>query len=189
MIFKMLKAIYMKYKCSPLSDECGGPQIYVLAAMAIFLLLGLYTTFAYAHKIQVMATSLHNGIKTAAITAFSDNTIPDPVNYGMQLSDVSAVQQEFMTNLQSNLQNWPQSTYTIQSFQLFNEADKGTSPPPGFSQSVPGTSIYITMNMNIVINPGFLPMSNTHWSIPLHVMVSSNSYESSTGVWNLVRGS
>lgn len=184
----MLIAIHRKYKHSQLSDECGGPQIYVLAAISIFFLLALYTTFAYAHKIQVMATMLHNGIKTAAITALGDHTVTDADNYGIKIVDVSDVQQEFMTNLQNNLKNWPIGSYTLQSFQVYSEGDKGSSPPSGFSQPIPGASIYITMNMNVAINPGFIPMPNTHWSIPLNIMVSSNSFESSTGAWNLVRG-
>ena len=182
------KAIYWRYKKSSLSDECGGPQIYVLAATAIFFLLALYTTFAYAHKIQVMATRLHDAINIAAITALGDNTVPDPENGGLDIVDTTKTQQEFTTNLQNHLKNWPSSSFALQSTQVFTEADKGSSPPTGFSQAVPGTSIYLTMTMNIALIPGVIPMSNTHWSIPIRVMVSPNSYERSTGTWNLVRG-
>lgn len=182
------KAIYWRYKKSRFSDECGGPQIYVLAATAIFFLLALYTTFAYAHKIQVMATRLHDAINNSAITALGDNTVPDPENGGLDIVDTTKTQQEFTTNLQNHLKNWPSSSFSLQSTQVFSEADKGSSPPTGFSQAVPGTSIYLTMTMNIALIPGFIPMSNTHWSIPIRVMVSPNSYERSTGTWNLVRG-
>lgn len=158
--------------------------------MAIFFLLGLFTTFAYAYKIQHMVTILHDGINTAAITALGDHTVPDVDNNGgIKIFDESDLQQEFLTNLQNGLQNWPVSSYALQSFQVFGEGDRGSAPPVGFSQPIPGTSVYIAMTMNVAINTGFLPMSNTHWSIPLHVMVSSNSYERSTGAWNLVRGS
>ena len=184
----MLKTICRKYKSSSLSDECGGPQIYILAAISIFFLLALYTTFAYAHKIQVMATRLHDSINTAAITALGDNTVPDSANGGIQVVDTTQTQREFTANLQNDLKSWASSSFTLQSAQVFSEADKGSSPPTGFSQAVPGTSIYLTMTMNIALLPGFIPMSNTHWSIPLQVMVSPNSYESSTGTWNLVRG-
>lgn len=184
----LLKVMYLKYKNSSLSDECGGPQIYVLAATALFFLLALYVTFAYAHKVQVMATRLHDGIKTAAITALGDNTLLDPVDGGVHVSNASAVQQEFMANLQDQVKNWPQSSYTLQSLQVFGEGDKGSAPPSGFSEPIPGTSLYISMIMNITIVPGVIPMSNTHWAIPINVLVTPNSYESSTGTWNLVRG-
>ncbi|HBV88450.1 MAG TPA: hypothetical protein DEF42_17845 [Desulfosporosinus sp.] len=184
----MLKRIYQKYKSMQISDDRGGPQIYVLAAISIFLLLALYSTFGYVYKIQVMATRLHDAISTSAITALGANTVPDPTKGGIQVVDTSEVQQEFMINLQNNLKNWPSSSYTLQSAQVFSENDKGSSSPFAFSEPVPGTSIYLEMTMNIALFPGFIPMSNTHWSIPLHVMVSPNSYESSTGTWNLVRG-
>lgn len=183
----MLKRIYRKYKSLPISDECGGPPIYVLGAAAIFFLLALITTFAYAYKIQHMASMLNNGIKTAAITVLGDTTVSDPDSGGIKVVDVIAAEQEFSTDIQAQLTNWPQSTYTLQSFQVFSEADRGSIPPPGFTQPVPGTSIYLTMNLNLVIHPGFIPI-NTHWSIPLYVMVSPNSYESSTRAWNLTRG-
>ena len=185
---KMLKKVYQKYKSMPISDDCGGPQIYVLAAISIFLLLALYSTFGYVYKIQVMATRLHDSISTSAITALGDNTAPDPTKGGIQVVDTDHIRQEFLANLQNNLRNWPSSSYTLQSAQVFSEVDKGASSPLGFSEPVPGTSIYLAMTMNIVLFPGFIPMSNTRWSIPLHVMVSPNSYESSTGTWNLVRG-
>jgi len=184
---KMFKEIYRRYKQSPVSDERGGPQIYVLGGFAILLLLALFTTFGYAHKIQIMATNLHYGIKTAAITALGNHTVPDvDNNYGIQIYDESDLKQEFMANLQNQMKYWPKSTYTLDSFQVYGESDRGSSPPVGFSQPIPGTSVYIKMTFNIAINPGFIPM-NTHWSIPLYVMVSSNSYESATGAWNLAR--
>lgn len=184
---KVLQVIYRKYKGSRFADERGGPQIYVLAAVAMFFLLALFTTFGYAHKIQIMAMKLHYGIKTAATTTLGDNTVTDPDTGGIQVIDTSNMQNEFLSNLKNQMQDWPDSSYTLQSFQVFSEGDKGSSPPSGFNNPIPGTSIYLTMNLNLVITPGFIPM-NTNWSIPLRVMVSPNSYESSTGAWNLVRG-
>jgi hypothetical protein len=182
-----VKRFHKKYKNSSLGNECGGPHIYVLGLMFLFFLLAVFTAFAYAHKIQTMATMLHEGIKTAAVTSFGDNAIPDPNNYGVEVSSASNMQQEFMTDLQNDLSNWPQSSYTLQSFQTYGEEDKGESPPSGFYQPIPGASAYITMTLNITIIPGFLPMSNTKWAIPIYVIVTPNSFESSTGVWNLVR--
>lgn len=175
-----------RYQYSPFSDERGGPQIYVLGGFAIFFLLAVFTTFGYAHKIQLMAGNLNYGIKTAAMTALGDHTVPDTTNDGMQIVDATDMQQEFMFNLQNQMKNWPQSSYTLDSFQVYGESDRGSSPPSGFTQPIPGTSAYIKMTLNLTVNLGFIPM-NPHWSIPLYVMVSSNSYESSTGAWNLAR--
>lgn len=169
-----------------MSDERGGPQIYVLGGFAILLLMGLFTTFGYAYKIQIMASNLNYRTKIAATTAFGSHTIPNTGNNGIQISNANALQQEFRDILQDQIKNWPQSTYTLQSFQVYGESDRGLSPPTGFFQPIPGTSVYIKMDFNIEVNPGFLPM-NTRWTIPLYVMVSSNSYESATGAWNLVR--
>ncbi|KLU63111.1 hypothetical protein CEB3_c05310 [Peptococcaceae bacterium CEB3] len=184
---KHLETVCKTYKDSAMGDERGFVGVYVLAGMGIFLLLAMFTTFAYAAKIQQMATTLHRGIKDAATIALSDNTIPDPVNYGMQVNNTSAVQQEFMNNMQTVLQNWPQSTYTLQSFKVYGESDRGSPAPIGFYGTIPGTSAYVTMNMNIAVTLPLLPLPTTHWAIPLHVMVSANSFEESTRVWNLAR--
>ncbi|WP_298203078.1 hypothetical protein [Desulfosporosinus sp.] len=183
---KTLRTIYLRYKKSSLSDECGGPQIYVLGGFAILLLMGLFTTFGYAYKIQIMASNLNYGTKLAATTAFGIYAVPEIDRFGIKIVDASGMQQEFKNILQDQMKDWPQSTYTLQSFQVYGESDRGASPPTGFAQPIPGTSVYIKMDFNIEINPGFIPM-NTHWTIPLYVMVSSNSYESATGAWNLVR--
>ncbi|WP_156146495.1 hypothetical protein [Desulfosporosinus sp. I2] len=185
-VVEILKKILKRYKSLPLSDERGGPQIYVLGGFAILLLMGLFTTFGYAYKIQIMASNLNYGTKIAATTAFGSHTIPNTGNNGVQISNANALQQEFRDILQDQMKDWPQSTYTLQSIQVYGESDRGSSPPTGFSQPIPGTSAYIKMDFNIEVNPGFLPM-NTRWTIPLYVMVSTNSYESATGAWNLVR--
>jgi len=133
-----------------------------------------------------MASNLNYGIKTAATTALGDHTVPDTTNNGIQIIDASGMQQEFTADLQNQMKNWPQSSYTLDSFQVYGESDRGSSPPMGFTQPIPGASVYIKMNFNLAINSGFIPMPK-NWTIPLYVMVSTNSYESATGAWNLAR--
>jgi hypothetical protein len=173
---------------SLLGNDRGSAHIYVLATMFLFVLLALFTTIAFAFRIQMMATIFHDRINTAAQTALGDHTVPDPTNGGVHVVDVSDMKQEFMNNVQNLLQSWPQSSYTLQSFQVFGESDRKNTPPPaGFSQPVPGTSVYITMNFNFVVNTNLIPMPVTRWSVPVYCMVSSNSFESSTKAWNLAR--
>lgn len=182
----IVKLIYQSYKSSRLSDDRGGPQIYVLGAYSILFLLGLFITFGYAYKVENMATSLNYAIEMAATTAFGNHTIPDTKNNGVQISNAAALQQEFQDILQAYLTGWPQSSYVLKTFNVYGESDRGLSPPTGFSKPIPGTSAYITMDLKLKVNLGFVP-TNAHWTIPLYIMVSSNSYESATGAWNLAR--
>lgn len=181
--FQKVKA---KYRASPWSDERGGPNIYVLGVFVISLLLTLYTAFAYIGKIQATATSFNHGIEIAAKTAYGKHAIPDTGNNGVEISDATAFQQEFMDVLQGQMKDWPPGSYALTSLQVFRESDQGAPPPLGFSRPVPGTSVYIQMELRIKVAAGSIPMV-PRWSIPIYAMVSSNSYDASTGAWNLAR--
>ncbi|WP_242831263.1 hypothetical protein [Desulfitobacterium dehalogenans] len=185
-VINIFKYLIKKYKASRFSDEHGGPPIYILAIFFISTLLAVYAAFSYVGKIQAMATNLSYGIEVAAKTAFGNHAIPDTTNNGVQVSNAGAFQNEFISILQDQMKDWPRNTYTIRSLETFGESDRGSLPPTEFSNPVPGTSVYIKMDMHIKIDMGFIPVF-TRWTIPIYVMVSSNSYDASTGAWNLAR--
>jgi len=127
---------------------------------------------ASAGSIFVIRNSLDHAVGAALVAAVDKHSVPDADTGVPQLVSVPVMQQDFIKNLQGELKNWPQVSYTLQSFQAFSEKDKGSQPPTGFTTPIPGPSVYVTMSMKI-----------SHWKIPIHSMVICKSYETSTGTW------
>lgn len=170
-----------------LKDDHGGVGVYVLGIIMIFFILIATTAFSYVFYVYKAANDLHNGIGIAGRNALADVTTIDPDDGSAIVTDPALVQQNFSDFLSNHLKKWPSSTYTITSFQVYSETDQGKSAPPGFNMTVPGTSIYVKMDLTLAVMPGLIPQSFSHWRIPLTDVISQNSFESSTGEWNFVR--
>jgi len=170
-----------------LGDDRGGVAVFVLGILLIFFILIVTEAFSYVSYVYRAANDLHNGIGIAGRNALSDFTTVNPADGSVIVTDNNLLEQHFSQYLSNQLQKWPSSCYTITSFQVYSETDRNSQAPVGFSTIVPGTSIYVKMDLILAVMPGLVPETFSHWSIPLTDIISQNSYESATGEWNLVR--
>jgi hypothetical protein len=106
-----------------------------------------------------LENNLKNAVKTAAMSAVNENSVPTTNNI-MMISNASDVQKDFILKLQKQLKYWPKVSYSLQSVHVFEEIDKGKTPPSGFTQTVPGPSVYFALTMEY-----------HHLKLPLHIII------------------
>lgn len=178
--------MFQKYwEMSQEQREKGLGSIYIMGLIVIVLLLLLTSVFAAIGYIHNMISSLHNAVEITGSQALNQVVVPDLQGGQVMALQVQA-EQDFQTILPRYLK-WPQSSYSIQSFQVFSESDRGKPAPSGFIGIVPGTSIFVTMNLKLTVLPGILPANHTTWIFPVRDTITPNTFHSPNGEWNPVR--
>lgn len=179
--------MFQKYRqMSKEEKEKGVGAIYVIGLICMVLLLVLTSVFAAIGYINNMISILHNAMDIAGRQTLNQINIAD-IQGGQVLVDQADAEQIFQTILPKYLSKWSQSSYSVQSFQVFSESDRDKPAPPGFTGIVPGTSAFITMNLQLTVLPGLLPANLTTWIFPVKDTVTPNTYHAPDGAWNPVR--
>ncbi|AFM42963.1 hypothetical protein Desaci_4100 [Desulfosporosinus acidiphilus SJ4] len=168
--------------------EKGAGSIYIFGLICIGLLLILTAVFGAIAYVHNTVSSLHNAVETAGRQALDQVVIPD-LQGGQDMALQANVQQNFQTLLPKYLSKWPQSSYSIQSFQMFSESDRGDPAPSGFEGIVPGTSLFIIMNLKLSVLQGILPANHVTWTIPVKDTITSNTFYNPAHEWNPTRQS